>query len=390
MIRAKHMDKIQPFRVMALLAEARRLEQQGRSIIHMEVGEPDFITPDPVVEAGVLALQQGKTHYTPASGAPALRQVISQYYQDVFNVNVPVKRIMITPGASGALQLALSVLVNPGDKVLMADPGYPCNRNFVHLLGGQPQAVNVGAESNFQISNKILEQNWQSDSSVLLLATPSNPTGTLIHKEDMRAMLGFVKAQNGMVIVDEIYQGLTYDDEGYSALELSDDIFVINSFSKYFGMTGWRVGWIVVPEAYINDVDKLAQNIYLAAATPSQEAALTAFTPQTRSILKQRKEEFRQRRDYLIPQLRALGFIVKHIPEGAFYVYADCSEITSDSFQFCQDVLQEVGVAITPGLDFGDNKPERYVRFAYTTGIKQLEEAIGRLRKFIKGKKEDA
>jgi len=285
-LRARHMQKIQPFRVMALLAEAKKLEAEGRSIVHLEVGEPDFITPEPIIEAGIEALKKGKTHYTPSAGKPALREAISQYYQDSFNVNVSANRILITPGASGALQLALNVLINPDDKVIMADPGYPCNRNFVYLLGGKVQAVDVDADTGFQITVESLKKHWRDDTRVLLLATPSNPTGTLIDRKEMKFILEFVEERNGMVIVDEIYQGLTYSGTGFTALEMSDNIFVINSFSKYFGMTGWRVGWIVVPDDYVSDVDKLAQNLYLAASTPSQEAALSAFKPESISDFK--------------------------------------------------------------------------------------------------------
>ena len=380
---AKHMQHIQPFRVMALLAEAKKLEAEGRTIVHMEVGEPDFITPEPVIESGIQSLKQGKTHYTPASGDPALRAAISQYYQDQFNVKVEDDRILITPGASGALQLALSVLVNPGDQVMMADPGYPCNRNFVYLLSGKVNAVNVSADTGFQITTELLKQNWTKATKVLLLASPSNPTGTLINKDEMKSILDFVAQQNGIVIVDEIYQGLTYGDAGFSALEMSENIFVINSFSKYFGMTGWRVGWIVAPEDYVSDIDKLAQNLYLAAPTPSQEAALAAFKPETLVILEQRRKAYQQRRDYLIPELKALGFVIEIVPQGAFYIYADCSALTSDSFQFCHDVLHKAGVAITPGLDFGSNQPERYARFAYTTNMEKLHEAVSRLKTYI-------
>jgi len=383
---AKHMQQIQPFRVMALLAEAKALEKSGRSIIHMEVGEPDFITPAPVIEAGIHSLKQGKTHYTPATGEPDLRQAISRYYQELFNIDVPSARIIITPGASGALQLALSVLIDPGDKVIMADPGYPCNRNFVYLLGGLPQMINVGVETQFQITAELLQQHWQESTRAVILASPSNPTGTLISKQEMQAILTFVEQQNGMVIMDEIYQGLTYGTRAYSALEFSDNLFVINSFSKYFGMTGWRVGWIVAPDDYISDLDKLAQNLFLAAATTSQQAAIAALEPEALTILDERRNEFRQRRDYLIPELKAMGFIIEVVPEGAFYIYADCSAITDDSFQFCHDVLHEAGVAITPGLDFGSNQPERYVRFAYTTNIEKLGQAVTRLKQYLHGR----
>ncbi len=380
---ALHMDKIEPFRVMQLLAEARKLEAKGQSIIHMEVGEPDFSTPEPIIQAGIQALKQGRTHYTPAVGDISLRQAISEYYQLQFNVDVAAERILVTPGASGALQLALSVLINPGDEVILADPGYPCNRNFVYLLGAEPVAVEVSAETKFQINSQHLPGVWSDSSRALLLASPSNPTGTMIDKEDMRAMINYVHSRDGHVIVDEIYQGLTYDHEGYSALECSEDVFVINSFSKYFGMTGWRVGWIVAPECYIEDLDTLAQNLYLAASTPAQFAAISAFTPATLALLEQRKEIYRQRRDFLIPALRSLGFKVPCEPEGAFYIYADCSELTTDSFKFCQDALHQAGVAITPGLDFGHKQPEKFVRFAYTTDLPNIEEGVRRLQQFI-------
>jgi len=381
---AKHMDKIQPFWVMQLLAEARKLEAEGQSIIHMEVGEPDFSTPQPVIDAGIEALLQGRTHYTPAVGDRALRHEISQYYLRQFNIEIPVDRILITPGASGALQLALSVLIDPGDEVLLADPGYPCNRNFVHLLGGHPISVNVSGETDFQINPQHLPEVWSEATRVLLLASPSNPTGTLIGREDMQAMIEYSESHQAHVIVDEIYQGLTYDRKSFSALEYSDNIFVINSFSKYFGMTGWRLGWVVAPACYVDDLDTLAQNLFLAASTPAQYAAISAFTPATIEILEQRREVYQQRRDYMLPELQSLGFKVPCVPEGAFYIYADCSALTADSYQFCLQALHQVGVAMTPGLDFGENYPERYIRFAYTTDIANIKEGLERLRAFIR------
>ncbi len=382
------MGKIQPFRVMALLAEAKKLEASGRSIIHMEVGEPDFVTPQPIVEAGIQALKEGRTHYTPAAGDMALRQAISEYYRQQYHVEVGAERILITPGASGALQLVLSVLIDPGDQVVMADPGYPCNRNFIHLLGGEPVTVDVSPATHFQIQAQQLPAVWSEKCRALLLASPANPTGTIIDKKEMQAMIDFVHGRDAVVIVDEIYQGLCYEREAYSALELSADAFVINSFSKYFSMTGWRLGWIVAPECYVADLDKLAQNLYLAASTPAQVAAISAFNAETMQILQQRVDVFRQRRDYLLPELENLGFKVPVVPEGAFYIYADCSELTDDSLDFCQQALHQAGVAITPGLDFGENRAQHYIRFAYTTDISLLEEGIRRLREFIQARRD--
>jgi aspartate/methionine/tyrosine aminotransferase len=377
------MEKIQPFRVMALLAEAKAMEAAGKTIIHMEVGEPDFETPQPVIDAGIQALKDGKTHYTPAVGDMQLRQTVSHYYQTYYSVDINVNRILITPGASGALQLALSVLVNPGDQVVLADPGYPCNRNFIYLLGGEPVALDVTAETDFQVTAQQLPGVWTDSTRALLLASPSNPTGTIIARNEMQAIIEYVHQQGGQVIVDEIYQGLTYGHKPYTALEYSDDVFIINSFSKYFGMTGWRLGWMVAPECFVDDLEKLAQNLYLAASTPAQVAALSAFTPETLAILEERRLIFQQRRDYLLPALQALGFKVPVVPQGAFYIYADCSALTEDSMEFCQRALHEAGVAITPGLDFGENNPQHYIRFAYTTDLAKLKEGIRRLGQLI-------
>ena len=317
------MAEIEPFHVMALLARARELEAQGRSIVHMEIGEPDFPTPQPICEAGIAALAKGELFYTPALGLPALREAISGFYRTRYGVDVSPSRIIVTSGASGALLLAIGVLVNPGDQVLVADPGYPCNRHFVRLLEGEPVAVAVGPDSNYQLTPELVERHWGGRAVAALAASPSNPTGTLISAAHLRTMAGFAADRGGTLIVDEIYHGLVYDGES-TTMAAVDDVFVINSFSKYFSMTGWRLGWMVVPERYVREIDKLAQNIFLAAPTPAQYAALAAFEPETLAILDARREEFRARRDYLVPALRGLGFDVPCLPQGAFYIYAGC------------------------------------------------------------------
>lgn len=380
---ATRMNDIKPFHVMALLARARELEAQGREIIHMEIGEPDFVTPQPIIDAGIAALARGETHYTPALGLPALRDAISGFYKHQYSINVPASRIVITPGASGALQLVFSTLVNPGDAVLMADPGYPCNRHFVRLNEGQAIGVPVDASTDYQLTPALLQQYWTDNSVAAMLASPSNPTGTIIPHTDIQSMYEFVAAQGGKLIVDEIYHGLVYNNTIDSALAIADDIFVINSFSKYFGMTGWRIGWLVAPEDYIDPVDRLAQNIFLAASTPAQHAALAAFSPESVAILEQRRKEFEQRRDYLLPALRELGFDIPSQPQGAFYLYANCTKFSDDSFAFTEHLLEEVGVAITPGIDFGIHKASEHVRFAYTTSIENLEKGVERLRSFV-------
>jgi aspartate/methionine/tyrosine aminotransferase len=380
---ASRMQFIQPFHVMALLGRARELEAAGRSIIHMEIGEPDFVTPQPVIDAGIRALSEGRTHYTPAVGLAALRERIAGFYRDRYAVSVQPERIVVTPGASAALQLVMAVLVNPGDRVLMADPGYPCNRNFVYLVNGEPVGIPVTADTGYQPSPEQVEAHWSQDTTALLVASPSNPTGTLLDANTLQSFHDFTRSRGGALVVDEIYHGLVYEETAATALAVSDDLFVINSFSKYFGMTGWRLGWLVAPLAMVPEIDKLAQNLFLAAPTLAQHAALRAFDADNLEVLESRREAFRERRDYLLPALRQLGFDIPVTPAGAFYLYADCSRFTSDSYTFSQRLLEEAGVAITPGTDFGTFRPERHVRFAYTTSLENLREGVRRLQDYL-------
>lgn len=380
---ANRMAHIEPFHVMNLLAKARQLEAQGRHIVHMEIGEPDFVTPEPVLRAAEVALKKGLTHYTPAVGLLSLREKISEHYSIKYNADVSPEQIIITPGASGALMLSLGVLVNPGDRVVMSDPGYPCNRHFVRLFEADPLALPVDASANYQLTVQHIVDKDPGKVKAVMLASPSNPTGTLLTQQQLTDWIEFSKTQNVSLLVDEIYQGLVYDRESVSIATHTDSAFIINSFSKYFCMTGWRLGWLVVPRGYEKEVDKLAQNIYLAAATLSQHAALAAFDDDTTVILERNRQEFQQRRDFLMAAVSELGFKLMASPEGAFYLYANCSSLTDDSFSFCDRVLQEAGVAITPGRDFGDNASHQYVRFAYTTSLEQLEQGVERLRRYL-------
>ncbi len=381
---ASRMAGIAPFHVMDILARARAMEAAGRDIVHMEVGEPDFSTPEPIVEAGIESLRQGKTHYTAATGLPELRQAIADYYQSHYRVSVDPARIVITPGASGALQLVLGTLINPGDKVLMPDPGYPCNRHMVRMFGGEAIELGVKASQDFMLANDQVLRAWDSGCKALMIASPANPTGRLVSLARMRQLLDVVTAAGGALIVDEIYQGLVYSDIRETALALGqDNLFVVNSFSKYFGMTGWRLGWVVAPEAFVPELDRLAQNIFLAAPTNAQYAALAAFQQPAMGILQQRKKLFQQRRDYLYQALVELGFRIKGIPEGAFYLYADVSEFTRDSFRFASDLLEQAGVAITPGKDFGSYRQSSHVRFAYTTDMQRLQEGVSRIGSWL-------
>ena len=377
------MRDIAPFHVMDILARARQLEASGRSIIHMEIGEPDFPTPEPILIAAQRAISDGKMFYTPALGLPELRQAISDFYSTRYGVSVPASRIIVTPGSSGALLLAMGVLINPGDEVLMADPAYPCNRHFVRFTEGKSKGIPVGADTEYQLTAELVKNNWSVDTAAVMLATPSNPTGTTISSDGIRSIAHVVAEKGSALIVDEIYHGLVYEGVCETALAISDEIFVINSFSKYFGMTGWRLGWLVAPERYVPEIDKLAQNLFLAPSTPAQYAALAAFQPETIQILEQRKEAFRERRDFLIPALQKLGFEIPVTPHGAFYLYGGCQRFTNDSFQFARELLEQAGVAVTPGIDFGSHAPEGHIRFAYTTSLANLKEGISRLNDYL-------
>jgi len=380
---ARRMADIAPFHVMALLARARALEAAGRSIIHLEIGEPDFPTAAPIIAAGQRALAESRTRYTAAAGLPELRQAISADYRERYGVEVPAQRILITPGASGALQLAAAVLINPGDRVLLADPGYPCNRHFVRLVEGDAVGIPVGPETGYQLTAESVDRYWDERTTAVLLASPANPTGAVIAPGELAAIIALVEARGGRVIMDEIYHGLIYGAPVQTTLAYSERALVVNSFSKYYGMTGWRLGWLAAPDDLVGAAEKLAQNLFLAASTPAQYAALAAFTPEARAIFEERRQQFLARRDFLLPALCELGFHIPVIPDGAFYLYADCSRFTDDSYGFALRLLDETGVAITPGVDFGHHLPNRRLRFAYTNAIPQLAEGVERLQRAL-------
>jgi aspartate/methionine/tyrosine aminotransferase len=370
---------IEPFHVMALLERAQQLQTQGADVIHLEIGEPDFTTAEPIIAAGQAALARGLTHYTPARGLPQLREAIAGHYQRRYGLSIDPARILITPGGSGALLLASSLLVDPGRQWLLADPGYPCNRHFLRLVEASAKLVPVGPQQRYQLDAAAVEQHWDARSVGALVASPANPTGTLLERPELAALAAALKVRGGHLVVDEIYHGLTYGCEATSALEVDDDAFVLNSFSKYFGMTGWRLGWLVAPPAAVGELEKLAQNLYISAPTLSQHAALACFTPQTEAILEARRAEFARRRDFLLPALRALGFRIEIEPQGAFYLYADISAFGGDAQAFCRHFLESQHVAFTPGLDFGQYRAGQHVRFAYTQSLPRLEEAVQRI-----------
>ncbi|MBK7792515.1 MAG: pyridoxal phosphate-dependent aminotransferase [Betaproteobacteria bacterium] len=387
---AARVAAIAPFQVMEVQTAARALAAAGRDIVHMEIGEPDFPTPAPVLAAAQAALANGDIHYTSALGLPALREAIARHYADRFGVSVAPERIVVTAGSSAALLLVMALLVDRDDAILMADPSYPCNRNFVRVVEGEALGVPVGADTGYQLTADLVDRHWTPRTRGVLLASPSNPTGTMVAADEMRAVADAVARRGGRLIVDEIYLGLSYAGAPRSALELvgphAAELFVVSSFSKYFNMTGWRLGWVVAPERHVRDLEKLAQNLYICPATVSQRAALACFEPATTALLEERRQAFQARRDALVPALRALGFGIPVTPTGGFFVYADSSRFSADSQRFCREALEGCGVAFTPGIDFGCHRASEHVRFAYTIDAARLALGVERLGAWLAGR----
>jgi aspartate/methionine/tyrosine aminotransferase len=380
---AARMAHIEPFEVMEIQTLARQLEAQGNDVIHLEIGEPDFRTPEPIVEAAKRALDAHPMFYTSALGLPALREAISGFYRTRYRVDVPASRIIVTAGSSAALLLAFGVLLDPEDEVLLADPGYPCNRHFIRTLGAVPQAIAVGAGSRYQLTPELARRHWGPRTRMAMVASPANPTGTLVTPEEVHGLAELAREKGGTLLMDEIYHGLTYGIDAHTAAQEGEDVLVVNSFSKYFQMTGWRLGWLVAPPGLVRKIETLAQNLFISPSAIAQHAALACFTPETLAIVEQRRAELDARRRYLIPALESLGFKVPVVPQGAFYIYADCSALDSDSFALARRILTEAHVAVTPGKDFGKNHPERHLRIAYTQPVARLEEAVARIRKLL-------
>ncbi|HEV2609444.1 MAG TPA: pyridoxal phosphate-dependent aminotransferase [Noviherbaspirillum sp.] len=384
---ASRLANIAPFHVMELAKMAADLERQGRHIIHMGIGEPDFTAPPPIIEAASRAMSDGRLQYTAATGIPALREAISRHYLQVYGLDIKPGRIVVTAGASAALLLACAALVEKGAEVLMPDPSYPCNRHFVAAFEGQAKMIPSGPEERFQLSEAMVRAHWGAATAGVLLASPSNPTGTSIAHDELAKIVSAVREKGGFTIVDEIYQGLTYNSSPFSALSLGDDVIVINSFSKYFNMTGWRLGWLVVPESLVPQFEKLAQNLFICASSIAQHAGVACFTPEAIGIYEQRKAEFKRRRDYIVPALESLGFKVPVLPDGAFYVYADCSGLSDDADRLTIDMLHQAGVVLVPGLDFGVHAARQYIRVSYATSMENMHLAIQRLTEFFNSRR---
>ncbi|NUT13990.1 MAG: pyridoxal phosphate-dependent aminotransferase [Cupriavidus sp.] len=385
---ASRLANIDAFHVMELAKQAAALERAGRDIVHMGIGEPDFTAAEPVVRAAEAAMRRGVTQYTGALGIQPLREAIAGYYKTAYGLDLPARRVIVTAGASGALLLACAVLVEIGAEVLMPDPSYPCNRHFVAAFDGVARMIPSGPAERFQLTAAQVEANWGEQTRGVLLASPSNPTGTSILPDELARILQAVRARHGFAILDEIYQGLSYDAAPVSALSLDPNVVTVNSFSKYFNMTGWRLGWLVVPEALVEAFEKVAQNLFICASAVAQYAALACFTPEALAIYDERKAEVRRRRDLIVPALESLGLRVPVRPDGAFYVYADCRGVNhpaaGDADRLTQAMLHEAGVVMVPGQDFGPHTARDYIRISYATSRENIEEAMARLGRLFR------
>ena len=386
-------QRIDPFYVMEMAKAAQAIAASARHtdrpMVFLNIGEPDFTAPPLVQAAADKAIHDGRTQYTNALGLDSLRERISAWYGSRFGVAVPARRIVVTAGASAALQLACLALVKAGDEVLMPDPSYPCNRHFVSAADGRAVLLPAGPEQRFQLTADQVQAHWQPQTRGVLLASPSNPTGTSVAAAELARIHNIVNNHGGISLVDEIYLGLSFEAAfGQTALAIDDHIISINSFSKYFNMTGWRLGWMVVPDDLVPVMERLAQNLFICPSSIAQHAALACFEPDSLAIYEERREAFKQRRDQFIPQLNAMGLTVPVMPDGAFYAWADCRQACAklglaDSWAFAEHVMREAHVAITPGKDFGVHAPADFVRFSTASSLNDLDTAAQRLRQML-------
>ena len=390
---ARRLDSLVPFYVLECAKTAQQIAASpacdpalgGEPMLFLNIGEPDFTAPPPVQRAAAAAIAGGHTQYTQANGLAELRERIAGWYASRFGLGIDPARIVVTAGASAALQLVCLALFEPGDDVLMPDPSYPCNRQFVAAAGATPRLIATSAETRFQLDADAVRANWTSATRGVMLASPSNPTGTSLAPEVLADIVGAVRERGGVTVIDEIYLGLSYDARfGQSALALGDDIISINSFSKYFSMTGWRLGWVVLPPSLVGPVETLAQHLFICPSTLAQRAALACFEPEALDEYERRRNAFRARRDFVVPALNHIGLAVPVVPDGAFYVWADCSRHAASSWDFCFDMMRRAHVALTPGRDFGPATAERHVRLSFASSLATLETAIDRLSRELR------
>lgn len=384
MLKAAHRVSLaSSFQAMAITKQAQLLREQGKDVIGLSIGEPDFTAPNCVIEKLTQAAQEGLSGYTAALGISPLRSAIARYYNEVLGAHITPERVVITTGASGALSLACLTLMNPNDEILLPEPYYPGNITFITTTGAHAKTIPCTADERYQLSAEKIKAHWGEHTTGILIASPSNPTGTSITEDELKNIIAFVTSKNGFIILDEIYLGLNYDGKPVSGLAYDDNLIVINSFSKFFNMTGWRLGWMIAPEPFIPSIEKLSSSLNICAPTLSQQAALACFTKEAFDLYEERRLAFKERRDYLLVALERLGFSIPVKPDGAFYIYADISKYSNDSMAFCLRLLHEVGIAITPGIDFGATQGHHMIRLSYATSLEQLKEAIARLEKFL-------
>lgn len=381
---AQRLDQTQTFQALEITKQARLLKETGRDVIGLGIGEPDFTAPPIVIETMYHAAQAGLSGYSPTLGLTQLRISIADYYNTEFGSNISYEQVTITTGGSGALMLACLSLLNPGDEVLMQDPYYPANVNFILCAGATTKLIATSVEERFQLSAQKIAYHWGEKTRGILIASPSNPTGTTIAKDELTKIIQLVKSKGGFVILDEIYLGLSYDGPAESGLTIDQEIVVISSFSKFFNMTGWRLGWMITPSDFVPHLEKLNSSLNICPPTLAQHAAISCFSEEAMTIYRHRRLAFKERRDYLLVELERLKLPVPVKPEGAFYIYADISHYSDNSMDFCQRLLKEAGVAVTPGLDFGPAFANRMIRISYSTGLDRLKEAIERLEQFLR------
>ncbi len=374
-------DKITPFLVMEILERAKELEREGRDIVHMEIGQPD-LPPSPAVLEAVERYKSEAYGYTPSLGIPELREAVARYYWDTYRMDISPERVVITTGTSGAFSLIFSALFEAGEGIVITDPGYPCYRNFAAVYCLEVETVEVNASTGYKLLPEHLEEldGFVKHYKGFVINSPSNPTGVVYTADELKRLTAYAEEEGLFLISDEIYHGLNYGAGVHTALEFSDEAVVVNGFSKYFCMPGFRLGWLIVPRRFVREVQKVAQNLFISPPTLSQYAALAALGD--RDYLKKVRETFRRRRDFLYSELKKL-FKIDAPPQGAFYIWANVENYGLSALEFSKRLLEEEGVATTPGVDFGENNTEGYVRFSYTTGLDRLKEGVERIKRFL-------
>ncbi len=368
---------ITPFIVMEVLERASVLEKEGKNIIHLEVGEPDFDVPACVLRASETAMKQGRTHYTHSLGDPELRQEICNTYLKNYGVHISPEQVIVTSGTSPAILMVLFALCNPDDEIILSDPGYACYPNFISLSGAKMVKVPVYEEDGFQYRPENICSAITERTKAIMINSPMNPTGNLLSTETLKSIAGF----SPYIISDEIYHGLVYEDQAHSILEFTKRAFVLNGFSKLYAMTGLRLGYVIVPEEFVRPIQKLQQNLYICASSVAQRAGISALREADADV-EHMKNIYNERRKFMISRLRELGFRITVEPTGAFYVFVNAQHLSTDSYKLAFDILEKAHVGVTPGIDFGENG-EGYLRFSYANSLENIIEGLNRLERYL-------